>query len=198
MIPDALLCRAAFTTFTRMRQIINITTTILFYFVLVSCNAVKTSYDYDLLVDFSKYHTYDFSTRSLQYQGAVNGPAFFKAVEHEMLRRGMKKSNDPDALLDLFVKTVTKEKTLEDQHHDTNPWASGYGMGFKTSNVNVEDYDEGTVLINMLDESQKKIIWQVRATKLLQQGKSVQKHKRNIDKVVAKMFAHYPYRMSNF
>jgi hypothetical protein len=166
--------------------------------ILGSCNAVRTSYDYDLLVDFSKYRTYSFSSRSLQYQGKANGPAFFKAIEYEMSRRGIQKSSDPDAVLDIFVKTTTKEKQLENQHHDENPWTSGYGMGFKTNNVNVEDYEEGTVLINMLDESQKKIIWQVRASRLLQQGKSAKKRKRNIDKVVGKMFAHFPYRMNNF
>jgi hypothetical protein len=174
-----------------------ITLILIISILLCSCYPLKTSYDYDLLTDFSNFNTYSFSSKSQQYMTSINGPRFFAAIDTEMRKRGFKKAGDPDVVIDIYIKNDEKEKTVV-SYDGASQWSSGYGVGFKVNEVSTEKYAEGTVFINMLDEHQKKIVWQVRATKLLQLNNSPNKRQKNIDLAVAKMFKHYPFQMKSF
>jgi hypothetical protein len=164
---------------------------------LHSCAGIKTSYDYDLMIDFSKYQTYSFSSRSEQYLSSINGPRLLAAIDHEMMRRSFRKTDDADVVIDILVKREEKEKTITN-YNNVSQWSEGYSVGFRVAEVSTEKYGEGTVFINMLDVRQKKVVWQVRATKLLRENSSPKRRQANIDKAVAKMFKYYPFRVNNF
>lgn len=169
----------------------------IFFFIIclavTGCYTIKTNYDFDLLADFSKYNTYSFSEQSLDYKRLIDGERLLMAIEKEMSKHGFTKSDDPDILIDLYVKLEQKSATVVPP--DTpSPWARGYGVGFKVTEVTTENYDEGTLVISVLDIRQQKIVWQGRAKKTIKEKALPKAKKKRIDKAVALIFESYPFR----
>lgn len=160
---------------------------------LVQCNPLKTSFDYDLLSDFSKYHTWNFSPAASEYGRMVNGQTLLTAIEREMQKRGFAKSDDPDVLIDIFVKLDENEKTIVTSSGGS-PWSTGYSSGFKVTEVSSEQYQVGSVVLSMLDEQQKKVVWQGRAQKALRNDSSSDGRRKRINKAVEEIFKTYPFR----
>jgi len=121
----------------------------------------------DPTVDFSKYETYGFlpelSTDKPDYESMESN--FLKvAVAQQMDRRGLSYSDSPDLLINFYIHTKEKVRTrsvptmgayygFRDPFYDT--WG-GYG-GFETR---IDQYTEGTLNIDVVDASSKKLVWE--------------------------------------
>jgi hypothetical protein len=160
--------------------------------ILTGCYPFKTSHDFDLLADFTRYKTYSFSERSLEYRQLINGERLLMAIETQMSKRGFEKSADPDVLVDLYVKLEQKEKTMVTTTRPS-PWAQGYSTGFNVAEVTTENYREGALFISILDQRQKRVVWQGRGEKVVKEGVSAKARKKRIDEAVARIFRSYPF-----
>lgn len=172
--------------------------TLKFYFlaaVIAACSSIKASYDYDKQADFSNYKTYAYSEGTLKLPvQELNRNRVLEAIDHEMSARGFSKSDNPDVLLDLHVKTEQKRDATATTTGAGmyRPWAYGYGGGFTTTQIDVNDYIEGTLFINMVDKASDKLVWQGRGTKVIDEDASAEKREANINKGIASIFENYP------
>ena len=74
-----------------------------------SCSSIQVSYDYDKSADFTKYKTYAYSEDALKLGvGDLDRDRLFKAIDAEMAARGISKSDNPDAMIDLVLKAQKK------------------------------------------------------------------------------------------
>lgn len=73
-----------------------------------------------------------------------------------------------------------------------DPWRYGYGGGFSTTQINYNEYIEGTLFINMVDKTTEKIVWQGRGTKTLDESAEADKREKNINYAVKQIFTKYP------
>ena len=73
--------------------------------IVTACSSVKTSYDYDKEIDFSKYKTYAFSeeTKNLSIDD-INRNRILKASENELTAKGFSTSANPDIIVDIHIK----------------------------------------------------------------------------------------------
>ncbi len=162
---------------------------------LTACSTLKVTYDYDGQADFAKYKTYSFSEDALKLPvEQLNRERILKAIENEMAAKGFTKSETPDVLVDLHVKA---EKKTEATATTTGGGMYGYGRygyggGFSTTQINYNDYVEGTLFVNMVDKATEKIAWQGRATKTLDEDVSPEKRETNINYAVKQIFTKYP------
>src|SRR5688572_9636984 len=135
--------------------------------VMVGCSSVKISSDFDGQVDFSKYKTYAFSEDAMKLPvGDLNRDRLLRAVEAELTAKGFSKSETPDVLIDMNVKAQQKmdaTATSTPTYGYGGPWRYGYGGGFSTTQINYNEYIEGTLFVNMVDKTSEKIVWQGRA-----------------------------------
>ena len=165
---------------------------------LAACSSVKISYDFDKQVDFSKYKTYAFTedVAKLPVED-LNRGRLISAVETELAAKGFTKSDSPDVWIDLRLKT---EKRTEATATTTGGYGGyggyygryGYGGGFSTTQVNYNDYVDGTLFVNMVDKSTEKIVWQGRGTKTIDEDASPSKRESNINYAVKQIFTKYP------
>ena len=164
---------------------------------MVACSSTRVSYDYDKSTDFSKYQTYNYSEDAMNLPiQQLNRDRVLNAIDKEMTARGFTKSEDPDVLVDLHAKTEEKRDATATTTSDGmygNPWAWGYAPGFSTTQINVNEYTEGTLFINIVDAGMEKIVWQGIGRGALNEGNiSPEKREENINKAISKIFENYP------
>jgi hypothetical protein len=169
-----------------------ILTTLSLLLLLGACSSIKVTYDFDSTADFSKYKTYDFTEDAKNFPiQELDRTRILNAIDKEMTAKGFTKSENPDVLIDLQVKLEQRQTATA-----TNNGAYGrgyrYGWGGGTTYVNVENYVDGTLFINMVDKSAEKLVWQGRGTKTLEDHPSPEKKEKNITYSIQQIFTKYP------
>ncbi len=159
----------------------------------LACNSTKIGFDYDRNADFNKYKTYRLTDDSNDLAvGQLDRNRILKAVESEMRTKGFTRSDTPDALLDVRMKTQQKHTA-----HATTTTTGGfygyrYGTGFGTTTVNYDDYTEGTLFITLIDAKSNQVLWQGTGSRTLSETSNVDKKEANITYSVNQIMANYP------
>lgn len=167
----------------------------LFLFAVVACSSVTTSFDYDKSADFSKYKTYSYTdhTQKLPEINSLDRDRIIAAVDAEMSKRGYTKTDsNPDALVDIFLKTEEEMTATATNTGGYGRWGYGYGWGGGTTHVDYNKYTKGTIFISLIDRATEKIAWQGRGTKTLNENVKPEKKEANIKSAIALVFANYP------
>ncbi len=159
--------------------------------VVASCASIQVTYDYDGTADFGKYKTYSYTEEAKNFPiQELDRTRVLAAIDKQMSAKGFTKSDNPDVLIDLQVKLQQKQTATA-----TNTGGYGmyrYGWGGGTTYVNVENYVEGTLFVNMIDKSTEKLVWQGRGTKTLEDHPSPEKKEQNINYAIQQIFMKYP------
>lgn len=172
---------------------------LLILFVLSACSSVKVSYDIDKTVDFTKIKTFAFTEETLKLGiQELNRNRIIAAVEAELAKRGVTKSTSPDALVDLSVKAEQKQDATATTTGGYGGgmygggYRYGYGGGFSTTQINYNEYIEGTLFVNLIQND--KLVWQGRGTKTLDEEASPERREKNITEAVGLIFSKYPVK----
>jgi hypothetical protein len=164
--------------------------------VAASCSSIRVSSDFDKTAGFASYKTYAFTpeVQSLPLDD-INRNRLLNAIETELAAKGFSKSDKPDVLIDLTIKTQTQQTATA-----TNTGGYGYGYrygwggGFSTTTIDYNTYVDGTLFIDMIDASKKQLVWQGRGTKTIDPDASQQRREQNINYAVKQIFVKYPPR----
>jgi len=174
---------------------------------LSACSTpAKIHSDYDQSIDFSQYKTYGyFSPMGIENPNysSLLGQMFRDAIDAQMKPRGYVLSNNPDLLLNVSARLEDKTKVTTTS--DPMMYGGGYygyrggmyapwgGYGYGTS-THVSQYTEGTVNIDMVDVSQKRMVWEGVAIGRVDEDRKQGELRENIMTGVAEMFEGYPFR----
>jgi hypothetical protein len=160
-----------------------------------SCSSIKVSSDFDKTAGFTSYKTYAFTPEALALPlDDINRNRLLAAVEKELAAKGFTKSDNPDVLIDLNIKTQTQQTATATNSggYYGRGYRYGYGGGFSTTTINYDTYTDGTLFIDMIDATKKQLVWQGRGTKTLDQDASQQRREENINYAVKQIFVKYP------
>ena len=77
-------------------------------FIFNSCASVKVSSDYDTSTDFSKYKTFAFYKKGIDKVeiSDLDKKRILRAIERELVAKGMVKKINPDLLVSIFTETT--------------------------------------------------------------------------------------------
>ena len=165
---------------------------IFFALIAFSCGSVRISSDFDRKAQFASYKTYGFTQEALNIPvDEINRSRLIKAVENELGLKGFTKSEKPDVFVDLKLTTQLKQTATA----STN-YGSGYGYrwggGFSTTSIDIDQYTEGTLFIDIIDATKKQLVWQGRGIRTLNPDASSEKREENINNAVRLIFTKYP------
>ena len=162
-----------------------------------ACSSLKTTFDYDGGVDFSKYKSYQMIQDDLDATiGQLNQQRILSSLEKELATKGLTKSENPDALVDVHIKTQQKVSATANTtgtgmgYGRYGRW--GYGGGFSTTQINYDEYTDGTLIITIIDGASQKIVWQGRGTKTIDEHASADKREKSIAYNVEQIMKNYP------
>jgi len=155
---------------------------------LVSCSSVRVATDYDTKVDFSQYKTFAFYKKGIDKVEVsdLDKRRILRAIESEMLAKGMTKSENPDIIINIFAKTSKRVKVYDDYNYFWRPWY--YGANFGTR---ISQYNEGTLFIDMIDNDKKELVWQGIGKGALTMS-DVKKREARIKEFVTEIMTKYP------
>lgn len=179
--------------------------------VLSSCgSSIKVSSQHDKNVDFTQYKTYSYlgwSNNSDQLMNDFDKRRVEAAFAHEFEIRGMKYvAAGGDVEISLFLVTEQKTATTAYTNHYGvggpvgygyggyggyyygSPW--GWGGGYSSTTYQEYDYTVGTLVCDVFDSQEKKLIWQSVGSGTVDDDSS--SRDKGIPKAVAKMMSLYP------
>ncbi len=172
--------------------------------ILSSCSTLKVTSDYDPNVNFSKYKTYNLLPWREDVSRMVNDfdrKRIADAIKHEMELRGYKYAeSNIDVSVSAYIILDEKEQTTA---YSTYMGGYGYyagfgyygygpgvGMGTTHTTYNTETYTVGTLIIDIFDNSTKKLIWQGIGVGTI--NENPKKREQNTPGVIAKIMESLP------
>ena len=180
-------------------------------FTLSSCSSIKYTTDKDGEVDFTKYKTfqyYGWAEESNKIINSIDQDRIEKAFGRELEKRGLNYENETGELI-ITLYIVTEQKTSTTANTTTTGmggmggygyggyygygpsygWGGG-GMSSSHTTYSEHDYEVGTLIIDIYDAKDKKLVWESIA-----KGTIKEKPKGREDRInstVAKMMINYP------
>ena len=161
--------------------------------------------DYDRSMDFGSYKTWNFfADAGPDYEGyeSLFTQYMMEAITLEMDKRGYKKSDNPDLLVNFNVNLQDKTKVRQTSSPSYggyggyygyrggyyDPWG-GYGYNTQT---HVSQYTEGTFNIDLVDARRKQLVWEAVGVGRVSQ-KKLENLEAGVKKGVPNFFSNYPF-----
>jgi hypothetical protein len=148
---------------------------------LIGCASAQVNTDWDGSTRFNNYHTYAWmETPNMQalQQGTLFDRPLRLAVEEQLTAKGLRKSSSTgEADILLVYHAGAKDKI------DVQQW------GYFGRRVDVREYTQGTLVIDIIDAKSKSLVWRATATDEVS-GSGASREK--IAKTVQKMFERFP------
>jgi hypothetical protein len=148
---------------------------------------VKTDFDHQ--ANFSQFKTY--SWQAIKDPNPLWDARIKNAVDAQLAAKGWTQVDSGGDVAIVAIETTKTERTLQTFY---NEFGGGWGWrgfgGFGDSTTTVQDYKEGTLLIDMYDTKTKQLIWRGSAEDTL--SDKAAKNEKNLDKGVAKMLKKFP------
>jgi len=175
---------------------------------LSSCSGIQVTSDYDKTVDFSQFTTYSFHgwvKGSDKLLSPFDKERFETAFEEQFDSRGIKFVKDGGELVvALFIVTEKKTEQVANTTNMGGYYGWGYGgyygygpgwgwgapMGNSMTTISNVDYTVGTLVVDVFDAANKKLIWEGKGTKTVDDNPATSE--KNIPKSVAAVMAQYP------
>ena len=113
-----------------------------------------------------------------------------RAVEAELVAKGFNKSANPDILVSIFTKS--REQVNVSDNNTGIGWGWGYNPWFYgRTNININQYTEGTLFIDFIDKKTNELIWQGIGSGAMKMS-NIEKKEERINEFVYKIISTYP------
>ncbi len=169
---------------------------ILFTTLFISaCSSVTVQSDFDPEADFSQYKTFRwYEGKPVPGDELVMYPLvrkrFVESITGNLTSKGLTLMEGEGADLVVVIHAGMKERmqiTEWGGYGWYNPWWGPYG-----GRVDVSYYEQGTVVIDLVDAKRKELVWRGLGTKAVQRYDSPAEAKEAIDMIVGKILNRYP------
>lgn len=190
-----------------MKKLVQLLPVAILFAMVASCSSVRVASDYDKETEFGNYKTFAFFKPGIDKAeiSDLDKRRILKAIEDELLAKGLTKSEDPDMLISIFTKSNQRVDIYNNfgfGFGGFGPYGFGrfgrfgfggfgpYGFGGFGGN-NVSTRTEGILFIDFIDTNKKELIWQGSGTGHLV-VKNPQKKEARIKTFVTEMMTQFP------
>jgi Domain of unknown function (DUF4136) len=162
----------------------------------ISCGpTVRVFSDYDKDVNITAFKTYAWlDAKAIEgkginpiYYNELNDKRIKTAINTEMTARGYRLL-DNNAELELHYHIVVEDKTTV----TNEPWSYNFSPYWINRRVNVYQYREGTLIVDMMDKKTNMLVWRGWATDVITQS-AAKDPQTAITKAVQAIYKKYPY-----
>ena len=160
-----------------------------------SCATIDVATDYDKEVNFDQYKTYAFYKPGIDKAeiSDLDKKRILRAIDFELTKKGMTKSETPDLLVSIFTKTKEEVNIYQNNFGYGYGWSPYYwGAGGRTTSYTTT---KGTLFIDLIDADRNELVWQGLGTGVLSQN--MEKKEEKIKKIVEEIINKFPPQKEN-
>ena len=165
------------------------------------CSTLQVSQDYDAQTDFTRLQTFAWQNETqpkyddIRLNSSLLHARIRGAVEQSLLAAGFRKAARQEAEV-----LVAYELAIHQQIESQPQSGVGFGFGFGgprggvmvSSGSDVSSYDEGLLVIDVLDPGSGRLLWRGKATDRFDQHSDSAKNTEKINETVTKVMAQFP------
>lgn len=161
---------------------------------LSGCTQIRVRSDFDPQTDFSKLQTYGWlpdlqATTDPRLDSKLLDRRVREAVDRQLAAKGYRKVDDDTASFRVAYH-VYLQRQSQTVHEPVGPytyrWWGGMGPTY------TYQYDEGTLLVDVIDPQTNVLTWRGSATAIVDPRASVQERGERIDRAVASLLEKFP------
>jgi hypothetical protein len=154
---------------------------------LAACSSLDTSFDYDTQYDFAPLKTYSWLE---ERDSTLVTKRVRAAVDEELARRGYRAAESaPDFLVATHVSTQEKVQ-VTDWGYTCSPRYGWYGG----SHLDVWQYQEGTLLLDVVDPKSRQLVWRGSASRVVESSWTPEEREKVTREAVAALLERFPPR----
>lgn len=148
--------------------------------------------------DFSKYKTfqvYSLDVMSIpEFEPKKEGlNLLIGEINNQMVSRGYQKvKENPELIINIGVNISEEARTRETDLRDAPVYMGQRNYHWKSEEIVIGSYTEGTVTLDIVDTARNEMIWQAISSGALQEKR--EKNRKKIIKGVKKLFKKYPVK----
>jgi hypothetical protein len=161
---------------------------------LSGCSTLKIKTEYDPQAQFASYKSYAWlaTAPGVEQAAAIQNPGVrslvVTAVDREMANRGFVRTT-PDANPDFFVSVIGWGKNRVEVTNYGYAYAPGFYPYVHSGGVSVNEYSDGTLLLDFVDAKTKQLFWRGTANDTIS---SADQLKGAIDEAAKQLVAAFP------
>lgn len=163
--------------------------------ILTACSSTRIKSDYDVEMDFKSYKTYEWVDTELPGDELAKTPFLYKrikvAIDETLQNKGYTLATEGDADFAVVAHGGVQEKTQVttwSTGYWYNPWWGSYGGNY----VEVNQYDEGTLVIDIVDMAKKELAWRGLASGIVKEYSSPTQIQKRVDDTVKQILSQFP------
>lgn len=178
---------------------------------LSGCSSLSVNYDFNEQTDFTKYNTFDWLAFPKDMQvDELNRVRFITAVNDNLAEKNIHQAtSNPDFVI---ATHFGKEKKIDITNWGYTYAPSGYyrGYGYRhpgnygyvgayasTGGVSVYEYEQGTLILDVVDAKTRKLIWRATAKAIVSTESTPQKQTKKIRNAVQEILENFPPKTAN-
>jgi hypothetical protein len=176
-------------------------TIILSLFLLWGCSSYSFKTDFDADVDFKGYKTYMWYGGEMPDDDALSANPLVKKRVGEGVDKALQAKGYNVGTEDVYDFVVILHAGIREKTEVTSYGYGGYGYGRYGmgwggyggyGQTDVYQYDETTLVIDIVDAKLKELVWRGTVTGVVKEYKNQEEQQSNIDRVVTKMLDDFP------
>ena len=171
----------------------------------VACASVRTQHDYDPNADFSRWRTYAWypATSSPTGDPRLDNPLLHErivaAVAQNLVSQGF--ATEQDETPDFYVNYhLSLQQRLDvrtvNQSYASGPYGRRWGRagwgGVGWTETVVDEYEEGTLVIDFIDVSKSRLVWRGIGTRRLANNPNPDRVTQRVNEAVGEILAAFP------
>ena len=161
---------------------------------LAGCSTMRVSTDYDANANFSGPKTYDWQwgqpkrTGDPRIDNALLDKRIRRAVDDELKAKGFVRDTSGAATYLVFYHAAISKELSVTQVNDYYGYHSSWRGGY----VDVDSYDKGTIVLDIVEARSRQMIWRAWAEDTIEEGRTPEQREAKIREAVHKMLEHFP------
>lgn len=154
---------------------------------LNACATIRTVNDYDPDYDFSTLKTFSWiENPDVEQRSMLTVKHFKKTMEQRLAQKGITRNDsDPDFKIAFHAK-VEQRLDIVNWGYRYSGWYAPYG------NVDVYQYDEGTMIVDFIDAKTNELIYRSTVTAEVGLHTDIEKRKKRVEEAVEKILENFP------
>ena len=150
--------------------------------------AAAARYDYASGTDFSKYTSYAWDAGARPSANELAERRLRSALDAELAAKGLDATTGHADLIARYQVSVDRELRIDDSFRGP----------FFGRQLDVDTYEQGTLVLDLIDARSGELIWRGSVSKALPEGQTdPEKQSKKIEKAVSQLLANFPPPTSN-